>query len=1182
MRRRWLVLMAGAAIVVGVAAAVVGLASEFAVDDTAEWLPSMRRYPLPWLAGAVAIGVVAALLLWWAQHAYESTKVVPRDGGAPEDPLDAVLREIAVEQRRRVGERRERGRVYRSEPLPVMWSDDSSPAARRPVGTLVDRFVGRLLDPGDGVPRVVITGSPGAGKTTLAAMLVEGVLAAPRVTRVPVVFRLASWEPDRVEPAKWMRSRLAEDFPDLGRRYGKGVYHKLIGDRRIIAVFDGLDEIRDGLRPVALVKIDEWLRLHQDATPFVLTCRAAEYARLEPTGHVLPKVPVYQLQPVDSGAAMAYLGSGPAWEPVRRRLAEEGEEGPLAQALSTPLMIGLAHRVFGGHEPSAGPERLADRAALPDRESIEAMLLGTFAPEVLRDDHRFGIDNHGKKGRWPVRGSLRWLRFLARRLAALDEHDIGWSRLHQLAPNRWPLVPALCGLAAGAVVAHGARLVGLPTGLRWGVAAGAGCAVLLWLLDKGAAGERPRHPVGGALFAGTRIGMYGGLAVGLPGAFFAGLAGETLGTLLLGAALAIVAGLLAPEPRRTATMGAAMLSGTIAGAVAWLVAALVCGFPQGAQVSYATRLPGGAAAGALQAWRAALGYGLADQLRFAGAFSLTVGIVVGVLMAGTGMAARLIEPRYPRRGRHAVAAATLFAVAGGVVGAGSAVVLAGPAAGASAALIGTAFGALFGPLALRRRRPGTSVRAEELQRSMGLRVKAGMIGGLLGGGLGGFLLPGQYAYLETDALGNASAGAADGMQAGLALGLISGIVFAGSDRNAEGVGVSPEGRRRLLMPLSWAGLGLAVGALMGVALNAALARFIMLDGTVVVVTYALTGLTLGAAGAVAVWVEGRPEMDPESTLRTARTTTLGAGVLVGVAGGAVTGMVTNPTYGVIAIVMVLTLVVGTSPWGLFTVSRCRLALGGRIPWRFTRFLRDMYDLEILRRAGAGYQLRHVRLRDELAGANRRESAQVPVAHAGARAVTAPGRSRRVAAACAAVVVLAGVGVTGPLRPAVDPAPSQELRAALDDARWVDKPLSPSIAYSGFPYGYAFRATLKIHGPGLAGVNLPGLAYVLISCQGQYAFFLTSDPAGPTQAKRQRVALTGYTTAIDTGSPCTNTITVLARRGTLRLFVETTYCDEVRLPTLGPVPDPKPMSLSSQRGDTYVMVLSHGMSALGRP
>jgi hypothetical protein len=53
-------------------------------------------------------------------------------------------------------------------------------------------------------------------------------------------------------------------------------------------------------------------------------------------------------------------------------------------------------------------------------------------------------------------------------------------------------------------------------------------------------------------------------------------------------------------------------------------------------------------------------------------------------------------------------------------------------------------------------------------------------------------------------------------------------------------------------------------------------------------------------------------------------------------------------------------------WGRFTIARIWLAVSGCQPWRLMRFLDDAHRRGVLRRSGAVYEFRHVRLRDHLA------------------------------------------------------------------------------------------------------------------------------------------------------------------------------------------------------------------------
>jgi hypothetical protein len=513
---------------------------------------------------------------------------------------------------------------------------------------------------------------------------------------------------------------------------------------------------------VALKKIDEWLNTHRDDTPFVLTCRSDEYPTPDPIGWVLPNMPVVRLQAVNREAALAYLGDGAHWAPVRRRFADEGPEGALAEALSSPLMLYLARRIsvegIPGELPL--PERLADRGACRDRESIEGMLLDAFIPAAFRDETKSPTDERVSQGRWAAAKAQRWLKFIADRLVERSDHEFGWHRLGRLAPARWQVLPAVFGIVSGLVTAQAARLDGRPTGFWWGITVGTGFATLLWLLGRSAMSAISRGAevdpetvdvaglpepsraqlVRDGITTGIRVGVFGGLAVGLPGAFFARFLGEWTATVMLG----LVAGLLTQRAGAASTPGTGLLTGLIAGPVGWLGAALMCGVPQGAELNYVRRLPGGAAIGALQAWRSAMSFSLPDQLQIAVAFSLAVGIIIGTVIElarspiGTLIATRRTYQGDPLSVLGAVS--TIFGFAGGGAGAAAGAAMAGPEGAVSGLLLGIGFGVAFGPVVLRRRQVAASVRVETLLTSLNLRVRVGLVGGLVGGFVGVWVL----------------------------------------------------------------------------------------------------------------------------------------------------------------------------------------------------------------------------------------------------------------------------------------------------------------------------------------------------------------------------------------------------------------------------------------------------------
>jgi hypothetical protein len=112
--------------------------------------------------------------------------------------------------------------------------------------------------------------------------------------------------------------------------------------------------------------------------------------------------------------------------------------GDLAAALSTPLMVWLARRVY--RAPATDP---AELVRLPDRAAVEEHLLDGLIPAAFDDEHR---------GRWDVGQATRYLRFLADHLTARREQDVAWWRLSRARPARVAFL-SLASLVTGVVLA---------------------------------------------------------------------------------------------------------------------------------------------------------------------------------------------------------------------------------------------------------------------------------------------------------------------------------------------------------------------------------------------------------------------------------------------------------------------------------------------------------------------------------------------------------------------------------------------------------------------------------------------------------------------------------------------------------------------------------------------------------
>jgi hypothetical protein len=1185
-----------------------------------------------WLALVLAV-VLAAVFGYWLSR---------RDGDSSDD-LNLVVGKIAETQRGWVRAQLDRRMPGTAKPIALTWADDAHLGTPHQLDELVERFLAGLRVSGAPAARAIIVGQPGSGKTMLAALLIDAFLNAASppdaLLQVPVLFRLGGWNPSRKRLAEWLPLRLVEDHQFLDRKSAEG----LLARHQIMPVLDGLDEIHESLHAKAYEEIDKWLS-YQRGTPFLLTCREKEYDQLNRVGEILPLVPRVNLQPVGIDAALAYLDNGPAWASVRRRREAEGPRGELAQALNTPLMIYLAKRVFP-QRATAGrdapkPEWLADRAALPTAESIKNLLLDTFVPAVLNNERELPVGTRdAAQARRPPDRAEGWLEYLAAALYERGEYDIVWHRLGRLAGSPRVALPIGFGVLSGLIVVGGARLVGLPTGVWWGLAAGAGFAILLWLLGQVRSDRRPG--IGRVFRDGVEIGLFGGLAAGLPGAFVAPFLGAAVGSLAIGVLFGLVAGALANDQVPTRIPGGRMVTGLVAGIVGWVVGALVCGFPEGVELHHPFGLPGGPATSAWQAWRSALGFGLTDQLRIGLGFSLVVGLVVGLLGeiaqsgAGGWLATRSIDVKSQRSDSTLVACG--FAVVGGLLGLLAGWLLAGSSGLAGGLLVGAGLGGGYGTFALRTRPALSVVHVQEgrtageaasaarspasseaqdpapavasgddadgrwavVRASLANRVQTGLVGGLLGGALGGLVFPGVYAHYGAGRLGTAGAGAADGMEAGLALGLVFGLVFGlrpmdgGATANRI-LGISGGLLARVGRSVT---LGLVGGGTMGIALTAALQGQMTHDWDLLIGTYLAVGLVLGAVAALVSLVDERSAQSPQSRLAAARLTAVGGAALVGMAAGVGTAAVTNLTFGVIAAVMVGTMTIGGSRWGAYTAARLRLASARRLPWRLSLFLENMAEVGVLRQAGPVYQFRHAQLRDRLAdhlAARRakRSGAPAPIRDSAgspeAPAATAENRARqtvrrrlvRFAAPLIAAAVVAAV------LPTIDPKPDRHRYAEFYSAAtsatyadwWVWYSDQGSQPVASLAHGYAVWDTQTVSGPGQAGIYLVDIAYVLVSCSGVYGFY-RSLPLANGRERWQPIE-EGFSAAVHTESSCRNTIEVLVGNGSALCFANEAYLG--KLPVPGPIGRPLPppqLVVFDNGGRTDLNVENSGLYAL---
>jgi transcriptional regulator with XRE-family HTH domain len=364
--------------------------------------------------------------------------------------------------------------------------------------------------------RLLLLGPPGAGKTASAIRVVLDALAhrqaldepRRRSVPVPVLMTLHGWDPIRQPLRDWLTGRLVRDYPFLRTRTASGnLAGRLIDSGRIAAILDGLDDLPEGLRAVAIQAMSE-----QVAFRLILLSRTDELVAAVAVGH-LPGAAALELLPVTAVEAATYIARcqvSPLPQPWRRlvdHLAGSPSDA-LAEALRTPLMLTLLRDTY---QAGDNIDELLDTAVFDSREAIadhllDRVLLAAYRPKA-----------GGPRPGYAVRDVERWLRYVARRMTQDGVRDLAWWRIVDWAPvaGRVIATTLIGGITAAipfsiafstllptadAIAVGGA--VGFIFGVAFGIAAIVG--------SHQPYGSRNRRIIGGAAF-----GITVGLAVGL-------------------------------------------------------------------------------------------------------------------------------------------------------------------------------------------------------------------------------------------------------------------------------------------------------------------------------------------------------------------------------------------------------------------------------------------------------------------------------------------------------------------------------------------------------------------------------------------------------------------------------------------------------------------------------------------
>jgi hypothetical protein len=207
------------------------------------------------------------------------------------------------------------------------------------------------------------------------------------------------------------------------------VPQRLLAAGRILPLLDGLDELPEEVRAIAIAELD---RAH-GTQPLVLTCRSEEFEQAVAAGGALAAAAVVELEPVTAGQAAAFLRTtaSPAvaarWDQVADHLRAH-PDGHLALALSTPLLAALARTVDA--DPGRDPAELVALAQAGGQAGVQNHLLEGFIPAA------FAVRPPAPGSlvpprRWDPQAARRWLTVLAVHLERHHTRDVAWWQLHR-------------------------------------------------------------------------------------------------------------------------------------------------------------------------------------------------------------------------------------------------------------------------------------------------------------------------------------------------------------------------------------------------------------------------------------------------------------------------------------------------------------------------------------------------------------------------------------------------------------------------------------------------------------------------------------------------------------------------------------------------------------------------------
>ena len=441
--------------------------------------------------GAFAVAVVVMALGWiswvWRTGAKETG---PGERIKELDHLADLLAGTVGQQWTQAAD--ERGLLL-PEPIPVRWGKPVLPlAGPGAAATASRRFeplpglsragkehlaggqIGDLhaLYGGLGSGRLVIAGAAGSGKSGAAVLLILAALKhrgqvaeedRPMVP-VPVLFTVRDWNPVRQRVGDWLAGQMRQTYPLFAGKAGAARAAALVAAGKITLILDGLDEMAEDLRPVALRALSR-----QATFRVVVLSRTAELASAASRRGVLEGAGAVQLCSLEPDEAADYLCSvqldppPDGWRDLIERIRSKVD--PIARSLNSPLTVTLVRDTYRARDDVRELLAFCDDAqgrlsGAALAEGITGHLLDRVLPVA------YECQPGEAKPPYDLRTARNAFTKIAARMNQDRTRDLQWWRFPEWAP-RLPrfiitelAVGLMIGLAAGLVSAISIGLVG--------------------------------------------------------------------------------------------------------------------------------------------------------------------------------------------------------------------------------------------------------------------------------------------------------------------------------------------------------------------------------------------------------------------------------------------------------------------------------------------------------------------------------------------------------------------------------------------------------------------------------------------------------------------------------------------------------------------------------------------------